>query len=379
MDPTITEVVEDAKQNFASSSSPKDIPLPALPLPLSRNISQNRTSRLPRRVLAASQIFQTDENGNITPTDQTMNSAYITATDISKGSISPTAATPAPVTPEVQPSSLPAEGPSQLQIPEIHTPSRQRRATVSTRSPEPAVPAFDLNIEGGSPSKRKEKSKSHGNLFQRHIAPISLLEAELSKVPPPEPTPRLSQVIDRSLLIAPLLTSRDNLLDSESIEYVRSPSLDDLTSSPCHVEPYPQRPRASEDTSIPDTPSRHRIEGVYDRFLMATSGVKRLGKGYQSDNIGPISSGNTLGPGISQHKVRSFYSTRRPMPPPVSSDDQRRAASVDELGIITYAEKHSDSLGAKDQDGNTTVALVRKAIKLMVPKATGSRRMSRLG
>lgn len=76
---------------------------------------------------------------------------------------------------------LPKEGTSQLQIPENYTPSRQRRATVSTRSPEPAEPKFDLDSGAGSPSKRKEKSKSHGNLFQRHIAPISVLEAELNK------------------------------------------------------------------------------------------------------------------------------------------------------------------------------------------------------
>lgn len=120
--------------------------------------------------------------------DQTMNSAYLTATDISKGSIrSPSTPAPAQLaTPGKHTSPLPSEGPSQLQIPEICTPSRQRRATVSTRSPEPAEPSFDLEIEGGSPSKRKEKSKSHGNLFQfqKHIAPISFLEAELNKGSP---------------------------------------------------------------------------------------------------------------------------------------------------------------------------------------------------
>ena len=193
--------------------------------------------------------------------------------------------------------------------------------------------------------------------------------------PPPEPTPRLSQVLDRNLFIAPLSTSRDDLLDSQSIsfEQVRKTSLDELTSSPCHVEPYPQRTRSSHDVPVPDTPSRHRIEGVYDRFLMATSGVKRLGKGYQSDNAGPVCS-NTVGVPLS--KSRHFYSARKPMPPPVSSEDQPRAASVDELGAISY-ESHSDAPNSKD-DSNTTVARVRKAIKLMVPKANTSRRLSRM-
>ena len=196
--------------------------------------------------------------------------------------------------------------------------------------------------------------------------------------PPPEPTPRLSQVLDRNLFIAPLLTSRDDLLDSksESSDQVRETSLDDLTSSPYVVEPYPQRIRGSKEPPVPDTPTRHRIEGVYDRFLMATSGVKRLGKGYQSDNAGPVC-GNIVDP-VSSNRSRHFYMARKPMPPPVSSDDQPRAASMDEFGTVSNEEVHSDVLNSKD-DGNTTVALVRKAIKLMVPKATGSRRLSRMG
>ena len=186
-------------------------------------------------------------------------------------------------------------------------------------------------------------------------------------------------MLDRNLFIAPLLTSRDDLLDSKSIssEQVRETSLDDLSSSPYHyVEPYPQRKRGSRDIPLPDTPTRHRIEGVYDRFLMATSGVKRLGKGYQSDNAGPVC-GDLVGP-VSANKRRHFYSSRKPMPPPVSSEDQRRVASMDELGVASSEESHLDTPNSKD-DGNTTVALVRKAIKLMVPKATSSRRLSRMG
>lgn len=183
-------------------------------------------------------------------------------------------------------------------------------------------------------------------------------------------------MLDRNLFIAP--TSRDDLLDSQSIsfEQVREASLDELTSSPCHVEPYPQRTRGNQDIPIPDTPSRHRIEGVYDRFLMATSGVKRLGKGYQSDNAGPVC--NTTGP-VQLNKSRHFYSARKPMPPPVSSEDQCRPASVDEFGVVSSEENHSEAPSSKDDHGNTTVALVRKAIKLMVPRTTGSRRPSRMG
>ncbi|KAF9046191.1 hypothetical protein BJ165DRAFT_1134254 [Panaeolus papilionaceus] len=372
----VEKVVEDAKQNFAASTSPVDLPLPPLPVPLARNHSQSKPSRLPRRVLAASQIFQSDENGNISPMfDNSMMSAgnlsaYQTANTTSNGSTGPAAvgltspARRASTSSAVRDDSA---NQSQLVIPEIHTPSRQRRATVSTSSPGPE-----------SPSKKKEKSRSHGNLFQRHIAPIAVLEAELAKPPPPVTTPRLSQVLDRSLFIAPQLTSRDNLLEADSFERGRETSFDELTSSPLQVEPYPQRTRASYDHAIPDTPSRHRIEGVYDRFLMATSGVKRVGKGYQSENVAPAASRSSS---QAQGKHRAFYTTRKPMPPPVSSDDllKTRAASVDELGMMHYGVVDIASPSQKE-DGHGTVAFMKKAIKLMVPKNnTSSKRLSRMG
>ena len=157
--------------NFASSSR-HDAPLPPLPLPLSRNASGNRgnrSTRLPRRVLAASQIF--DENGT-SPVDQSMattSPSSFVGVNTSTAESSWTDAT-----------SPPADK-SQFLIPEIHTPSRRRRATVSTRSPEPVSSPAPADTEEGSPSKRKEKSKSHANLFQLHIAPLSLLEAEINK------------------------------------------------------------------------------------------------------------------------------------------------------------------------------------------------------
>ncbi|KAF9525502.1 hypothetical protein CPB83DRAFT_772039, partial [Crepidotus variabilis] len=179
-----------------------------------------------------------------------------------------------------------------------------------------------------------------------------------------------------NLFIAPPFSSRDDLLEVRnfSLDDARRP-YDDLTSSPYHVEPYPQR--YSHDVPVLDTPARHKVEGVYDRFLMATSGVKRLGKGYQSESLAAstnkTSGGIGLGLHVPQNKTRPFYSTRKPMPPPVSSEDLRRmTASVDELGNLTHAaENQDDSLPAKD-------GFMRKAMKLMVPKANSSKRMSRI-
>jgi len=377
------EVLEEAKQNFAAASAPKDVPPPALPPPLSRNTPANRSTRLPRRVLAASQIFQSDENGNITAmVDQSMasyNSGFLTANDILISSTP--APTPATKTVISTGAEIPVETQNQFQIPEINTPSRQkRRATVSIGSPATKRPV--------DTSPRKEKSKSQTNLLGMHIVPISVLEAEMNKstfmsdvgryvanrysihlAPPPPLTPRLSQVIDPKLFIAPpLRPSRDDLLDSP--REVRQASLDELTSSPCLVEPYPQR--FSHDVPMLDTPARHRLEGVYDRFLMATSGVKRVGKGYQSENVAPVKSSG-VGLGLMQNKGRAFHSTRRPMPPPVSSEDLlRKTASVDELGNWSNIED------IPDDSKETSVGFVRKAIMLMVPKATASKRMSRV-
>jgi serine/threonine-protein kinase GIN4 len=201
--------------------------------------------------------------------------------------------------------------------------------------------------------------------------PIDILAAEVQA-----PSPRLSAVLDRSLFIAPPVHARED--SSVPAISMSEKSFDELTASPFHVEPYPPRKTNAPDAPILDTPSQRRVEGVYDRFLMATSGVKRLGKGYQSDNLGPV--GNIHTPNVSNYKHnqnhRAFYSTRRAMPPPVSSDDQRRTVSVDELGVVTCTAGAGSPV-LKDES-NTTVALVRRALKAIVPGKTVSRRLSRM-
>ncbi|KAH7885444.1 hypothetical protein F5I97DRAFT_1390461 [Phlebopus sp. FC_14] len=267
------------------------------------------------------------------------------------------------------------------------TPRRQRRATISTRSPAQVKndAADDGVFESGSPSRRREKSKSQGNL-DRHIRDVAKLELELSKDPVSAPSPRLSAVLDRSLFIATPVSPRCTFPEdvaTPALTRGRSIQFDDLNASPYHVEPYP--PRKSGDQAVLNSPDRRRVEGVYDRFLMATAGVKRVGKGYQSDNLKPVHSQ----PNTSEHGKSStshsrtfgvFGSTKRAMPPPVSSEDQWRSSrSIDEFGFVSCsagANASSSSRVSKDE-GKNTATLVRRAFKAMVPGKTVSRRLSR--
>ncbi|KAF7314512.1 Protein kinase domain-containing protein [Mycena kentingensis (nom. inval.)] len=337
----VEQVVEDARQTFASN---EPTPLPSLPAaPLARSPSYRSSSRLPRRILAASQIFT--DSPDTTANLSSMNAAANTTVANEEA----------------------------VQETEVGRP--QRRATFSTCLPEEAGDGIDT----GSPSKRKEKSRSHGDLLERRITSLALLEKEIAKKstePLPSPrlsSPRLADVLDRSLLVASPARGVEGDEDRSNTAVDRS--FDDLNSSPYHVQPYPAR-KLKGDVVVPDSPSLRRVESVYDRFLMATTGVKRVGKGYQSDNCGPVafSTNMTTTPVTPARPHRAFHSARRAMRPPVSSEDVNRlSASVDELGMMTYAGPGTVS----PREGNTTITLMRKAFKAIVPGKTVSKRMAR--
>ena len=102
---------------------------------------------------------------------------------------------------------------------------------------------------------------------------------------------------------------------------------------------------------------------------MSTTGVKRVGKGYQSDNKGPQA--NKTQPKVSTFKRGPvfFASTRKHMPPPVSSEDLHRRASaddvVDEFGVVTCGQG-----SAPLQEPSNPVGTVRRAFKTLM---TGKR------
>ncbi|KAI0330464.1 hypothetical protein GY45DRAFT_1323595 [Cubamyces sp. BRFM 1775] len=386
----VEKVVDEARQNFAASSSSGPPPPPLPVAPISRRSSCNRSgraNRVPRKILPANQIFVNEyESGMF---DRSMLSASPSASPLPSPSFLNTmnfADHSLPTIPSEMPSrvshgyndereqssrsffgeklsaGVEASG-TGLAVPE--TPSRKRRATVVTRSPETKrkAPSLELDL---SPSKRREKSKSHSELV-RPITPITKLEFELERLAQPTPTPRLSSMVDKNLFIASSPASRVVL---ESPKLTPPRQKDDLTASPLHVEPYPARPVASTITL--DTPAKRHLEGVYDRFLMSTTGVKRNGKGYQSDNVGPL--GNVPRPHSSMAKrsQKFFATTRRPMPPPVSSDDLRRASSsVDEFG--TFCPSQSTPAPAGGEHNKNTIAVVRKAFKAIVTGKPTSR------
>ncbi|KAF8125694.1 hypothetical protein EV363DRAFT_617266 [Boletus edulis] len=379
---SVEKVVEETCQNFASTSV-----IPPAPLPLrslSRSSSQyhgtsttpistiqisnnnnntlnaSRSSRLPRRLLAANEIFaeSTDPSAQLSPApsrgeDASSSVSYIHAPE-----------------------------PSALALPSIsmvmQTP-RRRRATISTRSPaQTRAGSTTSDIFEGSPSKRREKSKSQSNL-DRHIQDVAKLELELNKAPVSSPSPKLSAVLDRSLFVAPPLSPRftEDSATTPDMTRGRFIQFHDLDSSPCLVEPYP--PRKSGEQAILESPDKRHLEGVYDRFLMATSGVKRVGKGYQSDNLKHVHNiMNTAEHAKASHArgFGVFGVVKRPMPPPVSSEDTwMRSTSVDELGFITSGQStNTSSTTCKDENKAT---FVRRAIKAMVPGKTVSRRMPR--
>jgi hypothetical protein len=107
---------------------------------------------MPRKVLAANKIFSDGTNDGTTANDHSM-SSYVTSMYTATENTTPVE--------------------TSFQAP------KQRRATFSTGPAE--CPRVSHDIETGSPSKRKEKSKSHQDLLQTHIVPVSELEAELEK------------------------------------------------------------------------------------------------------------------------------------------------------------------------------------------------------
>ncbi|XP_006462561.1 hypothetical protein AGABI2DRAFT_193680 [Agaricus bisporus var. bisporus H97] len=355
----VEKVVEDACQNFAASAK-VEAPLPSLPA-APRNSLHNhstRSLRPPRKVVAAAEIFAEYNNSLKADTSHSADTSVVGNSEPSSNqgvSHTPSGASSSSI---LSPPTSATPSQNQLIVRKNHTPSPKRRATVSEDSPI----AIHKDAEM-SPSKRRDKTRSHGNLLQQRIASLTQLEAEFNKPTPPGPSRRLSEMFDRSIFIATPLRPHEDL-DSSS---------DELGSSFYHVLPYPQREVSAQDAP----PPQRQLEGVYDRFLMATSGVKRLGKGYQSTFISPppnsASSSGSFNTTINRKQSRVFFGgSKTPMLPPVSSEDVKRSTSVDEMGVLS----HNSDMGK--EESYHKVSFMKKAIKAMVPSTKHSRRLSKM-
>lgn len=197
------EVVEDARQNFNASSTTGPLPpLPVAPAPrptkmktgtnelsksqrsstndLSKS-QRSSTTRVARKILAANQIFVDEyESGEPSPLNSSFDHSQTSASFLlSPREKSFLANNTLPTIPSEDERSRVEVG---LKVQQ--SPSRVRRATVVTRSPEPKPRPEIRRSEGdevtASPSKRREKSRSQNDLG-RAITPVTQLEFEIER------------------------------------------------------------------------------------------------------------------------------------------------------------------------------------------------------
>ena len=367
------EVVADARQNFGSSNLSLLPPLPVAPGPQTRRPSRDlsyknscNSTRPSRKALAANQLFHPEEDSSV---DQSGLSLTSSAQNDSQVALS-----------DVQP-----EGPTRSAF-SFDSPRPTRRATVLGRSPEKSR-SLDIDVDM-TPSKRREKSKSANDL-KRLIRPISKVQLELDKrersllhsflqcsfnCAVAAKSRSLSTVLDRNLFTPdPIPADPDTSGSSSDFMSPQSPDRDSLTDSPFVVQPYPTRKQLVQSPAM-DSPTQRHVEVVYDRFIMATSGVKRVGKGYQSSHVKPVST-SLPSSSSSRSPGKFFHSTRRPMPPPVSSEDKFAGASVDELGRIQPASMVVDTSGLRE-DRAGAAKVVSRALKALVTGKTVAKKAS---
>lgn len=154
---------------------------------------------------------------------------------------------------------------------------------------------------------------------------------------------RLSAVLDPNAFFAPKPSADD--LKPITVEESYIP-----TERSCSLLKKPA------DSRLSLSPGPDPSVDTYDQFLMASSGVKRLGKGYQS-NI--VTSNIVQGTPASAFKrnPKMFLSARRGVLPPLETP--RKSVSVDELGALSSTQK---PVGTR-KDGNNTIKLMRRAFK----------------
>lgn len=181
----------------------------------------------------------------------------------------------------------------------------------------------------------------------------------------PTPPVRLSALVHPSVFIAPR---------SPKLEVIEEPIKDVTRLSPAPMSP-PHGRTITGSRSLDSPNTKRLVADDYDRLLSATSGVKKVGLGYQSDVRGPISNVLNTDPyasSASSKRTTFFHSTRKAMPPPVSSEDWRKTVSVDELARLAPS---SPEPSPKEEKAGGTVSAVKRAFMVLTGRA-GSKRLS---
>jgi serine/threonine-protein kinase GIN4 len=133
-------------------------------------VDHRRESRMPRKMLAANHIFAEDASPNASYDTSGYGGDMSNSVADMSTALSPVAKT-APT--------------RDFQIPSIailQSPARRRRNTLETESPAKAANtsrSLDMDRLCDSPCKRKDRSRSSGDLLQRHIAPKAQLNYEI--------------------------------------------------------------------------------------------------------------------------------------------------------------------------------------------------------
>lgn len=184
----------------------------------------------------------------------------------------------------------------------------------------------------------------------------------------PTPAIRLSALVHPSVFITPR---------SPKPEIIEEPVKDTHKLSPEPMTPPPARTiTGSRSLDSPNT--RRRIADDYDRFLSATTGIKKVGLGYQSDIRGPIINVLNTDPYASSapsKRTTFFHSTRRVMPPAVSSEDWRKTISADELARLVPSTPEPIP---KEEKAGGTASAVKRAFMAIAGKAGSKRQSQRL-
>ena len=189
----LSEVVEDARQNFAASVSTPLPPLPVAPVarppssasPASPSSSMGRsqrsTSRVPRKILAANQIFANEydtsqmDRGMSSPLSASTPSRHLTEPVLveRRSMVDLTI----PTIPDENSGKVSGEPQVPVEVPVTPQRKRVRRATIVTRSPEAerTRPSLEIDVD-----RRKEKSRSQHDLG-RPITPVTKLAFELEQ------------------------------------------------------------------------------------------------------------------------------------------------------------------------------------------------------